>query len=160
MRKNRIQILEFANQRETDRIVLGVRREKGVPGAATHLPIATAHNEWRTESQRSRRLVGRRHFEGTTGWSIGYGEDPERRDIEIASLYDKLEGVILPLYYSNPEGYASVMRSTIAVNGSFFNTQRMVAQYVSNAYYPRTNLSPESTVRDGVKLESPVPNKV
>ncbi len=36
-------ILEFANQRETDLIVLGVRREKGVPGAATHLPIATAH---------------------------------------------------------------------------------------------------------------------
>jgi starch phosphorylase len=26
------------------------------------------------------------------------------------------------------------MRSTIALNGSFFNTQRMVAQYVANAY--------------------------
>jgi nucleotide-binding universal stress UspA family protein len=36
-------ILEFANQRETDLIVLGVRPEAGVPGAATHLPIATAH---------------------------------------------------------------------------------------------------------------------
>jgi len=36
-------ILEFARQRETDLIVLGVRGEKGVPGAATHLPIATAH---------------------------------------------------------------------------------------------------------------------
>jgi nucleotide-binding universal stress UspA family protein len=36
-------IVEFANLRETDLIVLGVRREKGVPGAATHLPIATAH---------------------------------------------------------------------------------------------------------------------
>jgi nucleotide-binding universal stress UspA family protein len=36
-------ILEFANLRETDLIVLGVRPEKGVPGAATHLPIATAH---------------------------------------------------------------------------------------------------------------------
>jgi nucleotide-binding universal stress UspA family protein len=31
-------ILEFANQREIDLLVLGVRREKGVPGAATHLP--------------------------------------------------------------------------------------------------------------------------
>jgi nucleotide-binding universal stress UspA family protein len=38
-----VKILEFANLRETDLIVLGVRREKGVPGAATHLPIATAH---------------------------------------------------------------------------------------------------------------------
>lgn len=37
-------ILEFANMRETDLIILGVRPEEGVPGAATHLPIATAHN--------------------------------------------------------------------------------------------------------------------
>lgn len=36
-------ILEFASLRESDLIVLGVRREKGVPGAATHLPIATVH---------------------------------------------------------------------------------------------------------------------
>jgi nucleotide-binding universal stress UspA family protein len=38
-----VKILEFANLRETDLIVLGVRPEKGVPGAATHLPVATAH---------------------------------------------------------------------------------------------------------------------
>jgi nucleotide-binding universal stress UspA family protein len=36
-------ILEFAKLRETDLIVLGVRQEEGVPGASTHLPIATAH---------------------------------------------------------------------------------------------------------------------
>lgn len=36
-------IIAFANGRESDLIVLGVRPEKGVPGAATHLPIATAH---------------------------------------------------------------------------------------------------------------------
>jgi len=30
------------------------------------------------------------------------------------------------------------MRSAIAVNGSFFNTQRMLDQYKSNAYYPVT----------------------
>jgi glycogen phosphorylase len=29
-----------------------------------------------------------------------------------------------------------VMRSAIALNGSFFNTQRMVRQYVHNAYFP------------------------
>lgn len=27
------------------------------------------------------------------------------------------------------------LRSAIALNGSFFNTQRMVLQYVSNAYF-------------------------
>lgn len=36
-------ILEIADVRDTDLIVLGVRPEEGVPGAATHLPIATAH---------------------------------------------------------------------------------------------------------------------
>jgi starch phosphorylase len=77
------------------------------------------------------------HFEGVTGWSIGYDEDPEDRDLEIASLYDKLEHTILPLFYSQPQAYAQIMRSTIAVNGSFFNTQRMVAQYLLDAYFPR-----------------------
>jgi starch phosphorylase len=28
------------------------------------------------------------------------------------------------------------MRSAIAVNGSFFNTQRMLEQYEANAYFP------------------------
>jgi starch phosphorylase len=28
------------------------------------------------------------------------------------------------------------MRSTIALNGSFFNSQRMISQYVANAYFP------------------------
>jgi nucleotide-binding universal stress UspA family protein len=36
-------ILEFASLREPNLIVLGARTEKGVPGAATHLPIATVH---------------------------------------------------------------------------------------------------------------------
>ncbi|MGH9773912.1 MAG: universal stress protein [Candidatus Acidiferrales bacterium] len=36
-------ILEAARHKEADLIILGVRRPHGVPGAATHLPIATAH---------------------------------------------------------------------------------------------------------------------
>lgn len=36
-------ILDVAARRKADLIVLGVRKEKGFPGAATHLPIATAH---------------------------------------------------------------------------------------------------------------------
>jgi nucleotide-binding universal stress UspA family protein len=36
-------ILELARRRESDLIVLGVKPEEGVPGAATHFPIATAH---------------------------------------------------------------------------------------------------------------------
>jgi nucleotide-binding universal stress UspA family protein len=36
-------ILDVAAQRKADLIVLGVRPPGGFPGAATHLPIATAH---------------------------------------------------------------------------------------------------------------------
>jgi starch phosphorylase len=77
------------------------------------------------------------HEEGVTGWCIGDGwekdSDPAR---ESASLYDKLENLILPMFYNRTIEYARVMRSAIAFNGSFFNAQRMVSQYLINAYHP------------------------
>jgi starch phosphorylase len=36
------------------------------------------------------------------------------------------------------------MRSAIAFNGSFFNTQRMVEQYVRNAYFPAAAMVEEA----------------
>jgi starch phosphorylase len=77
------------------------------------------------------------HVEGVTGWSIGSSEsEAGDQSKDAIDLYLKLERVILPLYYGLPFGYAEVMRSAIALNGSFFNTQRMVEQYVRNAYFP------------------------
>ena len=80
------------------------------------------------------------HIEGVTGWSIGaprrsssVEEMPDRED-EVASLYSKLETVILPLFYNDRKNYLEIMRHAIAINGSFFNTQRMVQQYVTDAY--------------------------
>ena len=75
------------------------------------------------------------HIEGVTGWSIGEDRNQESDDtVDSAALYDKLERVILPMYYARPDEYAKVMRSAIALNGSYFNTQRMVFQYAVNAY--------------------------
>jgi starch phosphorylase len=74
------------------------------------------------------------HIEGITGWRIGDAAPASDRAVEAASLYDKLERVIAPLYYGDPLAFAHVMRSAIALNGSFFNAQRMVDQYVQNAY--------------------------
>jgi len=42
--------------------------------------------------------------------------------------------VILPLYYGSRDRYLDIMRHAIAINGSFFNTQRMVQQYITDAY--------------------------
>jgi starch phosphorylase len=76
------------------------------------------------------------HQEGVTGWAIGDGqESAEDISYEVASLYHKLEDVILPMFYRQPMEFAKVMRSAIALNGSFFNTQRMMLQYLRNAYF-------------------------
>jgi glycogen phosphorylase len=75
------------------------------------------------------------HVENVTGWAIGDGTEPPGGEVgEVISLYDKLERVILPMFYGRPRAYAEIRRAAIALNGSFFNTQRMMAQYVINAY--------------------------
>jgi len=72
-------------------------------------------------------------IEGVTGWAISdHNEDVG----EANSLYKQLEQVILPLFYGQPDAWQRIMRSTIALNGPYFNTQRMLEQYVSNAYFP------------------------
>jgi glycogen phosphorylase len=78
------------------------------------------------------------HIENTTGWSIGSltlpgKEHDEREDIE--DMYDKLEYVIVPRYYNERDKWVETMQHSIAINGSFFNTHRMVMQYVLNAYF-------------------------
>ena len=77
--------------------------------------------------------------EGVTGWAIGYdtsaGGDESAAD--VASLYEKLEHQIIPMFYRAPEAYLQMMRSCISLNASFFNTHRMLSQYKANAYSPR-----------------------
>ncbi len=74
-------------------------------------------------------------IEGLTGWSIGVPHEPESSDErDAASLYDKLENTIVPLFYGARDKWVEIMRHSIAINGSFFNTHRMVQQYVLNAY--------------------------
>jgi starch phosphorylase len=77
--------------------------------------------------------------ENTTGWAIDNGETEE---IEANNLYNKLEKSVAPLW-SNPNAWARLQQNCIGFNGTFFNTQRMLSQYFSNAYFP----SGPSTVR-------------
>ena len=76
------------------------------------------------------------HLEGTTGWSIGEPETPgDRTQADLQSLYGKLDETILPLFYNDRPAFVEVMRHAIALNGSFFNTQRMMYEYVLKAYF-------------------------
>jgi glycogen phosphorylase len=76
-------------------------------------------------------------IEGVTGWAIEDGANDEE---EALALYRKLETAVVPLYLEAPEKWARLMRTTLAFNGSYFNTNRMVKQYTRNAYYPVTLL--------------------
>ncbi len=71
-------------------------------------------------------------IEGVTGWAIGGDSEDETGD--SASLYDKLENVVLPLYYGTPAGWTAVMKGAIARNASFFNSHRMMRRYATEAY--------------------------
>jgi glycogen phosphorylase len=77
-------------------------------------------------------------IEGVTGWSIGSkgsGAAVGDRAGDASALYDKLEQVVAPLFYRDRNGFIDVMRHAIALNGSFFNTHRMLQQYVLKAYF-------------------------
>jgi len=63
------------------------------------------------------------------------GDGDEHRSPRAASLYDKLERVVVPLFYRDRERFIDVMRHAIALNGCFFSMQRMVLQYVTKAYF-------------------------
>ncbi|HZF68909.1 MAG TPA: alpha-glucan family phosphorylase [Gemmatirosa sp.] len=80
--------------------------------------------------------------EGSTGWAIGPDTQlAAAADGDVSELYYKLERVVLPLYYGLPFKWAEMQRNAIALNGSFFNTQRMVTQYLTNAYLPGAGAS-------------------
>jgi len=62
-------------------------------------------------------------IEDVTGWAIGDHSD-------AASIYEKL----LPRFHQREE-FVRIMRHAIALNASHFNTQRMVQEYVLEAYF-------------------------
>ena len=63
------------------------------------------------------------------------------------SLYEKLEDHIAPLY-ADKHAWARMQQHCIAMNGTFFNTHRMLAQYFSNAYLPPTQVGAISELEE------------
>ncbi len=77
--------------------------------------------------------------ENLTGWAIGGLKGPRSRQKDTsardaAALYDKLENVVLPMFYRDRPRYLRIMLYALALNGSFFNTQRMLQEYLLKAY--------------------------
>jgi starch phosphorylase len=77
-------------------------------------------------------------IENITGWAIGPEKTEEEESDDEADrndLYGKLESSVIPKFYNDRDNWIRTMRSCIAINASFFNTNRMVQQYVLNAYF-------------------------
>lgn len=71
-------------------------------------------------------------IEGVTGWAIG--RDGDGASAHAQELYDKLEREILPLYYNDRARWIWMMKQAIAKIASYFNSQRMMRRYASEAY--------------------------
>ena len=120
----------------------------------THTPIPAGHDQFPLEMVT--RVLGDRDafrmpdvfccegsvnmtYLGITGWAIGdYGRDGNihaDRSRDAAALYDKLESAVILAFYRERDRFIDVMRHAIALNGSFFNTQRMMQEYVLKAYF-------------------------
>ncbi len=80
------------------------------------------------------------------GWAIGNGEEhfaseSEQDDIESAALYHILENDVIPTFYDRgrsgiPREWISMMKTNMKIVCPFFNTNRMVRNYLTSYYLP------------------------
>jgi starch phosphorylase len=81
------------------------------------------------------------YIKDVTGWGIGPKPTDVIEDLEADNavdandLYNKLEKEIIPMFYNNKPKWMNLVRHNIALNASFFNTHRMIQQYITNAYF-------------------------
>jgi starch phosphorylase len=78
-------------------------------------------------------------IEGVTGWAIGPSpkeelDEAERRRREVTQLYDKLEYLIIPKFYSNRDDWIRLMENSVGKVAYYFNSHRMMRRYASEAY--------------------------
>ena len=78
-------------------------------------------------------------MEGINGWGIGprpawtdlsYSDDVQ----DLNDIYGKLEFNILDLYYKNFSDYLKIMKMAVSTIAPYFNTHRMVSEYVTDLY--------------------------
>jgi starch phosphorylase len=109
----------------TPQIPLEASGTSGMKAAFNGIPSLSSLDGWWLEG----------HIENVTGWSIGKrGENTSSDYDESDELYSKLEQNILKTYYNNKPKWQEIMMSTIMVNGSMFNSHRMVKEYILDAY--------------------------
>jgi starch phosphorylase len=73
---------------------------------------------------------------GITGWAIGEGsEGPDQDQRDLRSLYQVLEGEVLPAFANAPR-WTRMMRASIRMAVERFSAERMVKEYFARLYAP------------------------
>ncbi|MDZ4783920.1 MAG: alpha-glucan family phosphorylase [Planctomycetia bacterium] len=70
-------------------------------------------------------------IDGVTGWSI---DAQGKSESDAEALYRKIEDVVLPLFYDDRARWIWMMKQAISKLASYFNSQRMMRRYASEAY--------------------------
>ncbi|MFZ8861933.1 MAG: alpha-glucan family phosphorylase, partial [Thermocrinis sp.] len=78
-------------------------------------------------------------IEGINGWGIGprtkwddLTESDDKEDLE--DIYGKLSHIIIPTFYNRKDEWVRMMKNSIATIGPYFNTYRMVNEYLGKIY--------------------------
>ena len=97
---------------------------KGMKAAFNGVPSLSVLDGWWLEGC----------IEGVTGWAIG--DAASGAEAHSRAFYDKLEQVVLPLYYLGTDSgsWIKVMKGAISKNASYFNSHRMMRRYATEAY--------------------------
>jgi len=84
-------------------------------------------------------------YSAEVGWAIGNGEEYDDADyqdeVEANALYDLLEDSVVPCFYNRsrdhlPREWIAKMKASISRLAPFFNTDRMVREYLERFYLP------------------------
>jgi starch phosphorylase len=79
-------------------------------------------------------------IEEVTGWAIGPHpteemSEEERRIRELEDLYNKLEYIIIPMFYQRRDDWITMMKNSIGKIAYYFNSHRMMRRYITEAYF-------------------------
>lgn len=102
----------------------------GMKAAVNGVPSLSILDGWWVEG----------HIEGVTGWAIedeiceGIQERNPLDACHASALYQKLEEQVLPRFYKEQDRFITIMKDVISLNGAFFNSHRMLTQYLHQAY--------------------------
>jgi len=105
-------------------------------------------------------------YDGGNGWTIGEGrayESPEmQNEHDSRTLYGTLETEVVPLFFERdpdagvPVGWLAKVKRSLATVPSFFNTHRMVGEYLRSSYAPLAKAAARLSEREfaGARAET------